>query len=340
MGRSLTTSADALVADTFTVGEGEEVLITADTDTAPEVAAAIMDSALRCGARASVMTLPRLPFQGLLADPYLPAALAGAAMAADVWIDLTFPYIAGAKLHDEVMKAGKARYLLLGDVGPDNLARLYGRADFDRYFDAQLAFDRLFEDAIGKRCRITNPAGSDVGFTLGKSSLNKPRRAQAPGMYLVPGTCSIAPDIESVRGTIVIGAVFHEFYEKLSEPIRIEVDGRIKSVSGSGAPGIAFERALGRAAREGRGSIIHFSHGLHPATRFTGSCFIEDIRVMGNNAIGFGLPWWEPGGGENHPDGVMTAHSVWIEDDKVIEDGRIVWPPALAAKAEALAPLA
>lgn len=339
MGQGLSGSADILIKDAFGVGEGEEVLITADTGTAPEVAAAIMDSAVQCGARASVMTLTRLPFQGLLADPYLPAALTGAAMAADVWIDLTFPYIAGAKLHDEVMKAGKTRYLLLGDVRPDNMARLYGGVDFDQYFDAQFEFDRVFEDAIGKTCRITNPQGSDVSFTLGKSSLHKPRRAQAPGMYLVPGTCSIAPDIETVRGTIVISAVFHEFYEPLSEPIRIEVDGKIKSVTGHGAPGIAFERAIRRAARDGMGSIIHFSHGLHPATRFTGSSFIEDIRVEGNNAIGFGLPWWEPGGGENHPDGVMTAHTVWIEDDKVIEDGRIVWPPELAAKASRLLPL-
>jgi 2,5-dihydroxypyridine 5,6-dioxygenase len=56
-----------------------------------------------------------------------------------------------------------------------------------------------------------------------------------------------------------------------------------------------FEAALRRASTGGLGSIIHFSHGFHPRARFTGKSFNEDIRVRGNDAIGFGTPWWEEG---------------------------------------------
>ncbi len=49
--------------------------------------------------------------------------------------------------------------------------------------------------------------------------------------------------------------------------------------------------------------------------------FIEDIRVPGSNAIGMGLPWWEPGGGENHPDGIVLDQSLWVGDVQLVKDG-------------------
>lgn len=336
---TLAAAADNLVRDAMSVVAGEEMLITADTATDPAVAAAILAAGQARGAIAALMTVPRFPFQGALADPFVPATLASAARASAVWIDLTFPYLAGSHLQDTVMQAKTTRYLLLGDTGRDPFVRLYGLADLDRYHDAQRAFDAVFDAARGETCRIANGRGSDVRFKLTASTLNKPRRATGPGMYLVPGTCSIAPDIATVEGTIVVDAVFHEFYERLADPIRVEVAGEIRDVAGGGGSGLLFERALRRAARNGMGSIIHFSHGLHPAARYTGASFIEDIRAVGNNAVGFGTPWWEPGGGENHPDGVMTAHSVWIGDRQVIDAGRIVWPAPLAEKAAALAPV-
>ena len=70
-------------------------------------------------------------------------------------------------------------------------------------------------------------------------------------------------------------------------------------------------------------------HGFHPAARFTGTCFLEDIRARGNNAIGLGIPWWEPGGGENHPDGVVLMHSLWIDDTQLVRDGVLVGPPEI-----------
>jgi hypothetical protein len=87
------------------------------------------------------------------------------------------------------------------------------------------------------------------------------------------------------------------------------------------------------------GSIIHFSHGLHPAARMTGRCFIEDMRTIGSNAVGLGIPWWEPGGGENHPDTVLTEQSVWIEGEQIIRDGALVAPATLSERAAKLAPI-
>ena len=43
-----------------------------------------------------------------------------------------------------------------------------------------------------------------------------------------------------------------------------------------------------------------------------------------------GKPFWVPGGGENHPDGLINMHSLWIDGELIVKDGDIVSPPELA----------
>ena len=145
------------------------------------------------------------------------------------------------------------------------------------------------------------------------------------------------PKVESVKGRIVVETVFHEFYTKLAAPIVLDVDGRIRGVSGGGTERALLETALRRAGGGEYGYVIHFTHGLHPAARFTGRSFVEDMRVPGCDAVGLGLPWWLPGGGENHPDAVLSMQSVSIDNEPIIVDGRIV-AADLAEQAAALAP--
>lgn len=331
-------AAEIMLADYMRVRAGEQILVTADTGTDMRVYEAIHLAAQRLGAHATMLMSARLPFQGALADPYITPMQAAAILASDVWLDLAFPYFAGSHVHDEAMRAGRCRYLLLGDLDAGGVARLFGGVDLDLYFDAQQSFDAVFQSVPGRLCRIRDEAGTDVSFELDRSTLTKPRHCEAPGMYLVPGACSIAPRVETVRGTIVIGAVFHEFYETLRSPITLILDGKVQSVRGGGAAWHPLERALRRAGGGDYGSVIHFTHGLHPAARFTGRSFIEDMRTVGSNAIGLGVPWWEPGGGENHPDAILAGHSVWVDGQQVIDQGRLIAPQELAQKANKLAP--
>ena len=108
-------AADVLVRDYMAVRAGEAVLITADAATDPALARAIMTAVERADARGALLTIPRLPYQGGLADPYVPPAVAGAVAGCTVWIDLTFPYLAGSHVCDEALGTGRVRYLLGGD---------------------------------------------------------------------------------------------------------------------------------------------------------------------------------------------------------------------------------
>ncbi len=326
----LVRAARVFLADYMAVARGESVLITADRNADLRLVDALVGVAAELDAKPAILLAPPLPYQGQLANPYITDLQKAAFAAADVWIDLAFPYFAGCEIHDELMKAKRSRYVLVGDVAADGFVRLFGKVDLDLYFEAQCAFDAVFGEAAGAACRITSPLGTDVTFKLTKSGFTKPRRATAPGMYLVPGSCSISNDVDSVVGRVAVSAAFHEYYERLETPIMLEVDGTIRKVIGGGHSRFPLERAILRAGGGKFGSIIHFTHGLHPAARVTGKSFIEDMRTIGSNAVGLGIPWWLPGGGENHPDTIVTQHSVFIDGKSIVVDGEIVGPPDLA----------
>jgi len=328
--------ADVLVRDHFCIKAGETVLITVDTRTDPSIVDAVWGAAAAVRARPVVLKIPALPYQGRLADPYVPEVLGRAVESCDVWFDITFPYLAGSHVHDQAMGRKRARYLLLGDLDGDGLDRLYGACSLDELFDVQVSLDKILADSEGAECRITNRAGSNLQFRLGRASTKKSRQTRTPGSSTIMGSAIFYPEPDSVKGELFVDAMFHEFYSLLPKPMHLVVDGQIRALYDGGGQSVVAERALRRASGGDFGRIIHFTIGFHPAARFTGASFIEDIRSQGANAVGFGVPWWEPGGGENHPDAVMTAQSVWVGGVQIVRDGSIVHPLGSAEKISAM----
>jgi 2,5-dihydroxypyridine 5,6-dioxygenase len=328
-------AARVLITDHLQVRAGENLLITTDPRTDADLATVLFNAAEAAGAKPLVARIPQLPLQGKLADRYLPTPLRSAMAESDCWIDLTFPYIAGSDAHDAALKAGRVRCLVAGGMDTIALAHLYAGAPLDAIYELQSAFDQLVAGAEGKSCRMTDTLGSAVEFTMGKPTGRKPRQATKPGVsYSLPGSVVMYPELESVHGRIVIVGAMHDWYGALERPLTLEVDGRIRRVLDSGPDVQLLDRALRRAGGGEYGHVIHFSYGLHPAARYRGNCFVEDIRVVGASAIGFGKPWWEPGGGENHPDGLVLRQNLWIDGLQVLENGLVIAPEPLAAVAQ------
>jgi hypothetical protein len=313
-------AANVLLRDHFGVQPGESVVLTADDRSDGELVRALADTAAAIGARPCVLSIPQLPFQGSLSDPYISLSVEAAVKESDVWLDLTFPYMAGSGAFDRAMEHKRSRYLLIGDTSAMGFARLYASVEFDALFDLQLAADGFFREVEGTRCRVTSKAGTDFSFVMGRPATRKERRATNPGAQTIPGSAIFYPELDTVQGTIVLDAVFHEYYTALRDPLVLEVDGRIRSVSG-GSAATAMDRALRRAGRGEYGNVIHVTVGLNPGAVHSGRSFMEDIRVIGCNAIGLGLPWWLPGGGENHPDGVVMNQTLQVGDRTIVSDG-------------------
>ncbi len=329
-----------LVRDMMCVKPGESVLITTDTDTDRVAVQAVQDAAYRSGGKVGTITLaPPLPFQGTLADPYLPDHVKAATNACDVWIDLCMPYLAGSKAFDIAVHNNRTRYFLGGDMGSEALTRLMGMVDLDELLALGDAFAAVVAGAVGKECRITAPPGTDVTFVLAKPEGLALTRAATPGGYYIPGTVLMIPELESVRGTVVTRHFFHEYYTEVAEPIIFTIDGKVRDVTGGGSENKVMRRSLARAGHGGFGHVVHFTCGIHPAARCTGKCFNEDLRVMGANAVGLGTPNWMPGGGENHPDCVFQMQSIWIDGKPLVRDGIIIGPPHVRALAESLLPI-
>jgi 2,5-dihydroxypyridine 5,6-dioxygenase len=330
-------AVDVLLKDHFCVRPDESVVLTADNRSDPSLVRALTDGVSRLGATACVVSFAQLPFQGALADPFIPGAVSAAVCESDVWLDLSFPYMAGSGPFERAMKEKRARYLLLGDLSAAGFGRVYGSADFDALFSLQSAADRLFAEAQGQRCRITSPAGTDLEFLMGRPATVKHRRATMPGAQTVPGSAIFYPEIDSVRGTIALESVFHEYYTSLAAPLMLEVEGVVRQVTG-GSDSAVLDRSLRRAGGGSYGHVIHLTVGLNPGALRTGRSFIEDIRVVGCNAVGLGLPWWVPGGGENHPDGVVFNQSLWVGGEPIVEQGLPAAGHPLAALLKAAAP--
>lgn len=312
--------AQVLLADHFCLQPGEHVVLTTDQRTDAALIRMLADTAIALGATPTVLCMPQLPFQGALADPYIPDPVRAAVGESDVWLDMSFPYMAGSGPFDQALERQRTRYLLLGDLDEAGFGRLYGTIDFDKLFALQSAADRLFADAQGQSARITSAAGTDIRFVLGKPATVKHRHANRPGAQTIPGSAIFYPELDSVQGHIVLESVFHEYYTTPREPLVLEVDGAVRSVSGDG-DAVVLDRSLRRAGGGEYGKVIHLTVGLNPGARMTGRSFIEDIRTVGCNAVGLGLPWWLPGGGENHPDGVVRQQSLWIEGELIIDKG-------------------
>jgi hypothetical protein len=227
--------------------------------------------------------------------------------------------------------------MLLGDLTAAGIDRLYGTLSLDALFEVQAHFDRLMSSHVGATCRVTNAAGTNLTFKLAKPHEGKPRRIDSPGMYTVCGGVVIYPEMDTVRGTIVADTIFHESYVSLDEPLILAVDDTVRELRKGGPQRGAADRALRRASRGEYGRVIHLTCGFHPRAQFHGQSFIEDSRCLGSNAIGLGQPWWVPGGGENHPDAIVSMQSLWIDDEQVVNEGVVVGPKPLREATLALA---
>jgi len=330
--------AYGMVQDHMCVGAGESVVLTADTATDPVAVEAIMRAVTEAGAQIAVIVVPQLPFQGALANDFIPPSVEAAVRNCDVWLDITFPYMAGSRAHDEAMKDSKLRFMLAAALRAEGIATIYGRADLDLFGRIQEELDRIFAAGLGKECRITTPGGTDMRFVLGKPGYAKRRKASQPGLYTPPASALMFPEPKSVQGHLVLETIFHEYYTRLTDPVTIHLDGGIKEVVGGGSERKALDRALRRACSGGYGSIIHLTYAYNPAVRYAGEVFLEDARALGNNAVGLGLPWWLPGGGENHPDGIMSMQSIWIDGRQIVKDG-LLHGPQLEELGNALEPV-
>ena len=180
----------------------------------------------------------------------------------------------------------------------------------------------------GEWVKITSKGGTNITFNI------KGRKAHGRkcGLFLKKGDYGNLPDgevfIAPVEGSsdgvyIVDGSLGG--IGKVDKPVCVYVDrGYVTKIDG-GKAADQLTKMLDNVGREA-GNIAEFGIGTNENAVISGN-MLEDEKVIGTchialgNNSGFGGKVKVP----LHIDGIIKKPTIWIEDKKVIEDGRFIF---------------
>ena len=325
-------AADIVARDLFALKPGETFVITADTESNPDVVNATARAAFSLGAKPMVIWTASPLGVGEAADPMLPVeALTGALKGADAWVEYNNQWLLYSTPYNVAMKQNKKlRHLNLVGMNPDMMIRCIGRIDFATLQEFQETFSAMLTET--KHVRITTPAGEDLELEHKPGIPIRCRMGYAhkPGSEMLAGQISSTPDFDSINGTIVFDGSLVPPCGKLEEPIRLTINaGTIVKVDG-GVQAREFETWMNGFNHPQMKRLAHLSYGVNPGARLTGD-IVEDERVWGSTEWGIGsVPGTivPPDGfpAPSHCDGICMNSSVWLDGEQVLDTGTFIEP--------------
>jgi len=325
-------AADILVRELFKLRQGEEFVITADTESDPRVVDATARATFAANAKPMVIWLASPLGVGKAADPLLPTkTLTAALKEADAWVEFNNEWLLYSTPWDIAMKENKKlRYLCLVGMDADMMVRCIGRVDYPSLREFQRKVVELTKKA--RKMRITTPAGTDVTFD------NDPTRpvtledgyAETPGPHFMAGQIGWAPVFESINGVIAFDGSLVPPVGLVKRPVKLHVkNGKVMKIEGA-KEATEFEAWLKSFSDSNMLMMAHVCYGFHPGAKLTGN-ILEDERVWGGTEWGLGNvgPMYLPPHGKpaaSHTDGICLNSSVWLDEVQLTDKGRIMHP--------------
>ena len=326
-------AATTLTKELFKLKPGEIFVITADTESDPQVVDATARAAFAIGAKPMVIWVASPLGVGKDADPMLPVeALTAALKEADAWVEFNNKWLLYSTPFDIAMKENKRlRYLCLVGMDADMMVRCIGRVNYPILKEFEETIAEMTKQA--KHVRLTTPAGEDVEFD------NDPQRpvscetgyADTPGPHMMAGQIGWAPVFESINGVIVFdGSLVPPFLGVLEQPVKLHVEkGKVVKFEG-GKEAVEYEAWLSSFNDPMMLRMAHVCYGFNPGARLCGD-ILEDERVWGCTEwrLGqVGLMYVPPEGikGASHTDGICLNTSVWLDGNEVTDKGKVLDP--------------
>ncbi|MGB9792193.1 MAG: leucyl aminopeptidase [Thermacetogeniaceae bacterium] len=314
------------------IKKGESVIITVDSVMDFKPVEEIAKASEAAGGKVMVAWHSTPNGYGKVADPQLPDCLKEAIPAADVWIELNNQWLLYSSPWTEAMANGRTRYLFLGGLDRERITRCIARLDMDLQEKYQNKVVELTKKA--RKMRITTPAGTDVTFdnVPGRPVTNE-LRADVPGPHFLVGQIGWAPREESINGVIVFDGSFSGGGEAdfgiLAHPIELVIkEGKIVEINGQ-EEAKKLSSWLKKLDDPKMYYLAHVCYGFNPGAKLTGLC-TEDERVWGSTEWGIGYqgPMFQGNLGEavTHADGICLNSTVWVDDELLMEEGKVVHP--------------
>jgi aminopeptidase len=174
--------------------------------------------------------------------------------------------------------------------------------------------------------RVRAPAGTDIMMPVaGRKAHASSGLFTAAGQWgnLPTGEAYLAPLEGQSRGIVVVDGAMAGV-GMVRRPIRIVVDDGCATEITGGEEAARLTSLLEPHGRDGR-TVAEFGIGTNDKAILTGA-IIEDEKVMGTIHIAFGDN--KSMGGSvrvaSHLDGLITRPTVWLDDEKIMEDGRLL----------------
>lgn len=324
-------AADNLIRDMLGVRKGEVVAITADTKSDQSVVNAVARSAHSVGAKPMVINIAAAQGMGKAVDPDLPLPALGVALReATVWIEFNNLLYSTAF---EIARENKdQRYICLLGMDARLLVNTVGRINPQKLSEFLNEIARLTRNA--KEVWIKNSSGTDLKFNNNpKNPVNcDDGNAKDPGMHMLAGQISWAPDFDSLNGKLVFDGSIDPPCGVLNDPVELIIKkGRVTEIKG-GAQAVQFKEWLESFNDPEMFRLAHVSYGFNPGAELTGN-ILEDERVWGCTQWGLGYlspPDAPPEGimAKSHTDGICLDSSVWLDGELLMEKGKLI-PPDL-----------
>lgn len=322
-------AARTLVERVMSVRPGETVLITGDDQGDARVVELAAQATCAAGAQPVVMRTARRPLDGVL-----PAPVAAAGAAADVWIDFA---VQGA-MYTGAQEAACAAGTRFGDfieMSVESLVRQIGRVDYPRLLDVGTRFVEIVRP--GATIRVTSEDGSQLSLTNGPAvATHDGEYAQTPGSFVSPpGLVTWTPVETSLDGTIVANGTIWppEELGRLTGRVVLTVEsGRIVDIDGD-HEARSLRRWLQTLDSPDMLRVVHVSHGLHPNVRVFGAHVGENERLFGALTFGFGA--WHGRPAPSHFDVMLQPPTVTI-DGVLVQEGERFVDPELVARISAM----
>lgn len=324
--------ARKLIEEIMCVKAGEDVLITADTSSDMRVAELLAGAAKAVGAHPVIVRYETRWASAI--EP--PKPVAGAALGADVWIELQLGYI----MHSEAFRAALARgtrYTCLTGLDVQMLVDTVAKVDYAGVTRLGNRMVELLE--ASQEIRFTSANGMDITGLRGDRPIHlRGIPADKPGMsVMLAGQISFNPLEETQNGTLVFdGAIWPPDENGLvTNPVTLTVEnGVVTGIEGQGSDAQIFRNWMASFGDPSMYKVAHWSLGFNPGvTRSTGR-IVEDERVFGCIEIGIGTkgawiggePWVSPA----HTDGSNLLPSIYLDGEAMELDGKYVHPDLVA----------
>jgi 2,5-dihydroxypyridine 5,6-dioxygenase len=308
------------------VKQSETVAVLHAGDSFRDYAEAFLGAARALGANAVDVHLDGPPTGGLKEFGKNDLARHPAAMAqltsADMVVDLLVASF--SKEGDEIQKAG-ARMLLVCEEF-EILRRLFPTPEHRQRTEA--AARRL---AAAKTFRFTNPAGTDVTYRFSErySTLVEYGYTAERGRWDHFPAGLIANFTEDVNGRVVMseGDIVYPNMEFLTDPIEFQIERGVVTRITGGAQADAMKRWMDGYNDPRAYRVSHIGWGTHAGAEWSVNGIGMDGRSYYGNVL-FSLgPNLEFGGDNDtacHMDLPMRGCSAWLDDEKIIANGRIL----------------